>query len=160
MNLLLLNLVLAVLWMMMWEAFDIYSLIAGFLLGYLLLGIVSRTMEGQGYGTKGWQLVSFGIYFVRILIQSNIQVAKEILTPGLQMTPRFIRYSVEGLTEVQLTSLANAITLTPGTLSVDISDDNKYLYLHCMYAQDRQSAIDGIDELRDRMIKELFSWPH
>ena len=160
MNLLLLNIFLAVLWMLMWEAFDIYSLMAGFLLGYLLLGIVSRTMQGAGYGTKGWQLVSFGIYFVGILIKSNIQVAKEILTPGLQMTPRFIRYPVEGLTDVQLTSLANAITLTPGTLSVDISDDKKYLYLHCMYAQDRQSAIADIDELRDRMMKEMFSWPH
>ena len=49
MNLLLLNIFLAVLWMLMWEAFDVYSLIGGFLLGYLLLGIVSRTMQGQGY---------------------------------------------------------------------------------------------------------------
>ncbi len=160
MNLLLLNIFLALLWMLMWEAFDVYSLIAGLVLGYLLLGIVSRTMQGQGYGTKGWELLSFAVYFVRILIKANMQVAWEILTPKYNMTPRFIRYSVEGLSDVQLTCLANAITLTPGTLSVDISDDNRYLYLHCMYAKDRDAAVAEIDELRDRLIKELFSWPH
>ena len=160
MNLLLLNIFLAVLWMLMWEAFDVYSLIAGFLLGYLLLGIVSRTMQGQGYGTKGWELLSFGVYFLRILIKANMQVAWEILTPRYNMTPRFIRYPVDGLTDVQITCLANAITLTPGTLSVDISDDKRLLYLHCMYARDRDAAVAEIDELRDRMIKELFSWPY
>lgn len=160
MNLLLFNLFLAVLWMFMWEAFDIYSLLAGFLLGYLLLGIVSRTMDGCGYGTKGWQLISFAVYFVRILIKANLQVAWEILTPGYHMTPRFIRYPVGDLTPVQATALANAITLTPGTLSTDISEDHEYLYIHCMYAKDRQQAVNEIDELRGRMLKELFGWPH
>ena len=160
MNLILMNIFLAVLWMLMWESFDIYSLAAGFVLGYLLLGIVSRTMHGQGYGSKGWHLLSFGVYFLRILVKANLQVAWEILTPTYQMTPRFVRYPVEGLSDVEITCLANAITLTPGTLSVDISDDNRFLYLHCMYAKDRQAAIAEIDELRDRMMKELFTWPH
>ncbi len=152
----LLNILLAVLWMFMWGFFDIYSLVAGFVLGYLLLGIVSRTTPGQGYGSRGGKLLSFMAYFLRILIKANLQVAWEIITPGFQMTPRFIRYSIQGLTDFQITSLANAITLTPGTLSADVSEDKRYLYVHCMYAQDPQDAINELDELRDRMIKELF----
>jgi len=156
MNLFLLNILLAVLWMFMWGIFDIYSIIAGFVLGYLLLGIVSRTMPGESYGIRGIHFLSFWAYFIRILIKANLQVAKEIITPGYQMTPRFIRYPIAGLTELQTTSLANAITLTPGTLTADISDDNRYLYIHCMYAKDTHLAIQELDELRDKMLKELF----
>ena len=56
MRLFLLNILLAVLWMCMWGLFDIYSLLAGFGLGYLLLGIVSRTLPGEDYGAKGWKV--------------------------------------------------------------------------------------------------------
>jgi len=156
MSFFLLNILLAVLWMFMWGLFDIYSMTAGFVLGYVLLGVVSRTFPGEHYGAKGWKLLSFMCYFLRILVIANLEVAKEIITPGFQMTPRFIRYSVEGMNEFQITSFANAITLTPGTLSADISDDNRYLYVHCMYAKDRQKAVSALDELRDRMRKEVF----
>jgi len=158
MSFFLLNILLAVLWMCMWGLFDIWSLMAGFLLGYLLLGVVSRTVqEGKGYGTKGWKLLSFAVYFIRILVKANLQVAGEVITPGLKMTPRFIRYPVEGLTDMQITSLANAITLTPGTLSVDVINDNRELVVHCMYADDRKAAIEDLDELRDRLLKEVFN---
>lgn len=153
----LLNILLAVLWMLMWGFFDLYSLAAGFALGYLLLGIVSRTVPGHGYGVKGWRLLSFTAYFLQILIKANLQVAREIITPGFQMTPRIIRYPVDGMNDFQITSFANAITLTPGTLSLDVSDDKRYLYVHCMYAKDRRDAVKALDELRHRMNKELFS---
>jgi len=150
------NVFLALLWMLLWGVFDIYYLVAGFVLGYLLLGLISRTIEGPGYGTKGWKLLSFAIYFVRTLIKANIQVAHEIVTPGYGMTPRVIRYDVQGLTPGQITSLANTITLTPGTLSVDVGDDHRFLYVHCMYAADRDTAVRELDELRDRLMKEVF----
>lgn len=156
MRLFLLNILLAVLWMFMWGMFDIYGLGAGFALGYLLLGIVSRTMPGESYGTNGWHLASFFAYFFRILIKANLQVAWEIITPGYHMTPRFLRYPIEGMTDFQITSFANAITLTPGTLVTDISNDRRFLYVHCMYAKDPQDAIKDLDELRNRMVKEFF----
>ncbi len=153
------NILLAMLWMLMWGQFDSYTMIAGFGLGYLLLGVVSRihTDPRQGYGSRGWRLLSFTAYFVRILIKANLVVAWEIITPGYGMTPRFIRYCVDGLTPMQITSLANAITLTPGTLSADISEDARHLYIHCMYAKDTGEAVREIDELRDRLLKEIFA---
>ncbi|HAI10370.1 MAG TPA: Na+/H+ antiporter subunit E [Phycisphaerales bacterium] len=154
----LINVLLAVLWMCMWGLFDIWTMLAGFFFGYLLLGAVSRTWypDGKGYGSKLLNLASFGIYFIRILIQANLTVAKEVVTPKFNMTPRFVRYPVKGMTPLQITSLANAITLTPGTLSVDVLDNDEVLLVHCMYAEDRQSAIKELDELRDRLMTEVF----
>lgn len=154
----LINVLLAVLWMCMWGLFDAWTMLAGFIFGYFLLGAVSRTWypEGQGYGTKFWNLISFGIYFIRILIVANLTVAKEVVTPNFHMAPRFVRYSVKGMTPLQITSLANAITLTPGTLTVDVLDNDEVLLVHCMYAKDRDAIITELDELRDRLMKEVF----
>src|SRR5690606_30103991 len=114
-----------------------YSFAAGFALGYVVLGLVSRaTGSRRNYASAGWDLFRFSLYFIKILVISNLQVAREVLTPGLKITPSFLRYRVEDLTDIQLTTLANSITLTPGTLSVDVSDDGRWLYIHAMYAQD------------------------
>lgn len=153
----LLNILLAVLWMFMWGTFDFYTLLAGMIVGYLLLGLLARIAGRDGYGTKLLKLLSFSLYFIRILIKANLVVARELITPGLDMTPRFVRYSVEGMTDFQITTLANTISLTPGTLSVDVSDDGHWLYVHCMYARSREQAIRDLDELRDRLVEEVFN---
>ena len=104
-----------------------------------------------------WRIIVFAVYFLRILIKANLEVAVEVCTPGFRMTPSIIRYDVTGMTDMQITTLANAITLTPGTLSVDVSDRGRFLYVHCMYAKDREAAVRGLDELRHRLMKEIFA---
>ncbi len=154
----LVNLLFAILWMLLWGSFDLYTLAAGFVLGYLMLALVSpATPQGKAYTAKVLKLLSFTGYFFKILIQSNLQVAREVITPGFSMSPRFIRFPVAGLTDFQLTSFANTISLTPGTLSVDVSPDGSSLYVHCMYAKDPKQATDDLQSLLDRMRKEFFA---
>lgn len=154
----LLNILLAVLWMFMWGEFDLYTLLVGFAIGYILLALASREMldGGRPYGHRVWRVTVFSVYFLRILVKANLQVAWEIVTPGFHMTPAILRYDVSGMTDLQITTLANAITLTPGTLSVDVADGRDSLYVHCMYAKDRDVVIEKLDELRYRLMKEIF----
>ncbi len=152
----LLNLLIAVLWMLLWDAFSIYGLLAGLAMGYVLVALYSRAFEGGTYGLAPWRLAAFALYFTRILVKANLQVAWEVITPGFTMSPRMLRYDVSGLTPVQVTTLASAISLTPGTLSCDIREEDSALYIHCMYASDRQAALRDIDELRDHVMKEVF----
>ena len=58
---------------------------------------------------------------------------------------------------MELTTLANCITLTPGTLVIDVSDDGCWLYVHCMYAKDPAKSIAELDELANRLKREVFS---
>lgn len=156
MKMFLLNILLAVLWMAMWDSFDIWTLGSGLVLGYLVLGLFSRTLQGAGYGATVWNLLSFACYFIRILVKANLQVAWEVLTPGWKIQPRIVRYPVGHLSDVQLTALSSAISLTPGTLTVDVSDDQQHLYVHAMYARSHDDAKAGLDELHDRLMKEVF----
>ena len=156
MTLFLLNITLAVLWCFTWGSFDFYTLITGFALSYVLLGIYSRVTAVEGYGRKAQDLVRFGGYFVRTLFVANLQIAYEILTPGLGVAPRIVRFDVAGLTPVQRTVLVNSINLTPGTLVVDMSPDRRTFYVHCMYALDRDEAVAQLTELKQRLESEVF----
>lgn len=148
---LLLNLILAILWMLMWGAFDAPTLIAGLIIGYLVIAMITHK-----YGRKLWLDLAFAAYFLRILIIANWQVAKIVLNPRMPIAPRLIRYDVRDMTPVQITTLVNCITLTPGTLVVDISPDNRWLYIHCLTAADRAQAVRELDELRDHLLREVF----
>lgn len=157
MKIFLLHVVLAVLWVLMWGQFDVYTLAAGFVVGYLLLALLGRRQEGAQYATKLWRVLRFTVYFVRILVIANWQVAKLVLTPSMPIRPRILRYPVAELTPAQTTTLASAITLTPGTLAVELSPDDEWLYIHCIDAADRARAIAQLEELKQRLLKEVFT---
>jgi multicomponent Na+:H+ antiporter subunit E len=77
------------------------------------------------------ELLLFYIYEVLI---SNARVAHDVLTPTHHMRPGFIHLNIEGLTDRQILAASNLITMTPGTLSLDVTPDRKFLQIHCMYA--------------------------
>ncbi|HEV2295457.1 MAG TPA: Na+/H+ antiporter subunit E [Tepidisphaeraceae bacterium] len=172
----LLHLTLALLWMLLWGSFDLYTLLAGIVVGFLLLALFARVTGGAGvdggsgrflepvrqvatlgYPTRLWRLICFAAYFVKILVVANWQVAKLVLAPSMPIHPRIIRYDVSGLTPAQLTTLASAITLTPGTLSADLSSGDRLLYIHCINAPDAEQAVREIDQLKDRLLKGVFT---
>ncbi|MCB9848484.1 MAG: Na+/H+ antiporter subunit E [Phycisphaeraceae bacterium] len=152
----LLNIFLAVVWCAL-SKFDGWNFLGGLFVGAVVVSVFSRATSGEPYASKAYRLARFVLYFCKILVQTNLQVAWEVLTPKMHQTPRIIRYPIAGMTDVQRTMLANAITLTPGTLTMDISPDGRWLYLHCMYAKDRDAAVREIDELWSNMRRGIFS---
>ena len=156
MALFLLNILLAVLWVLMLGATDLYTFAGGFLIGYVLISAFAPSREKSAYAGKGRDLLRFAGYFVSILVKANWQVAREVLRANPQRQSKILRYDVSGLSDVQTTALANAITLTPGTLVIDISPDGDRLYVHCMFAPDRAAVTAELDELKGRMMREVF----
>lgn len=154
--LLLLHLFLLGMWLTLTDEVSFQNVVIGLAVGAVVTSIVGGAFAHGGYLQRGRGLLRFLGYFVRILIQANLQVMWEIITPGFTMTPRIIRYDIAGLTPVQITVLASMITLTPGTLTADVDEDGRYLFIHCMYAGDRDAAVRQIDELRGRLLREVF----
>lgn len=162
--LLLVNVLLAMLWIFFWGDLSLYTLAVGFALGYSVLYLFTRvvdpTMLRDAYGQRIRDLVCFGWYFLRLLVRSNWETAVEIVTPGINVTPRIIRYDVTGMSDLRITTLSNAITLTPGTLVVDLRDDaaksKRWLYVHCLYAVDRHEAYRDLHRLRLVMDRLVF----
>lgn len=155
----LLNLFLAVVYVLLTEDSNISNLLIGLVIGYVVTAITSITIGKTNYGLKLVKLLRFILYFIYILIKANIEVAREVITPGYSMRPRIIRYDVEGLSPTEITTLASAITLTPGTLTADINDTGDALFIHCMYAGEKQDAVDDLDDLKHRLLRDVFDHP-
>jgi multicomponent Na+:H+ antiporter subunit E len=139
MNLLLSNLVLAMIWAALTDTFTGGGLFAGFILSYLVLIFVFRQHpDVRKYRQQVPRFISFMVFFTKELIMANLKVAYDVLTPTNLMKPGVIAMPLRAQTDMEITILANAISLTPGSLSLDVSTDRLVLYVHVMYLYDEQ----------------------
>jgi multicomponent Na+:H+ antiporter subunit E len=96
------------------------------------------------------------LLFVRELIVSALKVAWLALQPTLRIRPAIIAYPLTVTSDVQITLLANMITLTPGTLSVDVSGDRKTLYIHAIDMASKEALIGDIAAGFETMILKVL----
>jgi len=75
------------------------------------------------------------IFYLKELVLASFRVAYDVLTPKDHMEPAVIAVPLDAKTDLEITLLANFITLTPGTLSIDISEDRQTLYIHEVYVR-------------------------
>lgn len=90
------------------------------------------------------------------IVLSNIQVARLILGPRAAITSRFIRYRVDLADPHAVALLAAIITMTPGTLSADISADRREILIHSLHAPDPQAIVDAIRRRYEAPLREIF----
>jgi multicomponent Na+:H+ antiporter subunit E len=127
------NIVLALAWAGMTENFAPANLLSGFLLGLLVLFFARRVVGTPNYLIKVRQVIGLSLFMIWELILANLRVAYEVLTPNYNMRPGVIAIPLEVKSDAEITLLACLITLTPGTLSLDVAADRSVLYIHIMY---------------------------
>jgi len=149
-NLLVLNLLLSLAWIGLTGEFRPLNFVIGFALGYLLLWLALRMDPSVVYFKKVPQVVRFLIFFSWEVIQSNLRILYDVISPRQKMTPGIIAIPLDAKTDLEITAFANLITLTPGTLSLDISKDRSTLYIHAMYIDDvttfKQNLKQGLEK--------------
>ncbi len=103
-------------------------------------------------------LVEYLPTFIWECIKANLDVAWRVVHPNLPINPGIVKVKTGLKTDTALTFLANSITLTPGTLTVDIDKDNGFLYVHWIdvKAKDVESATRIVVERFERILKKIF----
>lgn len=156
MNYFLLNIALALAWAALAGNFDPANLVMGFAIGYGALFVARRALEPSDYFVKVWKIIGFSFFFLWELILANLRVAYDVLTPRHYMKPRVIAIPLEARTDAEITALAYFISLTPGTLSLDVSTDRSTLFIHAMYAPDADALRREIKQGIERRLLELM----
>ncbi len=147
MELFIYNLLISLLWTLLTGKVSVGNLGLGFALGYIALVLLyPATGTKSSYFQKTMQFVRFILFFTKELVISSYRVAIDVVKPLPLMRPGVIGIPLDAETDLEITMLANIISLTPGTLSLDVSKDRKTLYIHAMY-------VTNPDELR-REIKD------
>lgn len=101
-------------------------------------------------------LLSFLAFYLRELIHANLRVAYDALTPVHYMRPAMLAIPLDARTDLEILLLVNLITMTPGTVSLDVSTDRRVLYLHAMYVEDPDALRLQIKSNLERRVLELL----
>lgn len=155
-GLFLINILLALAWGAVTGSFAEVNLLFGFLLGMMALYLIREQAGSDRYLRRFWLIFVLAMTFVYELVLSAVRVASIVLRPKIELKPGIIAYPLTVDRDFEITMLANLITLTPGTLSVDVSDDRSTLYIHCIDVPDKQATIDDIKNSFERKILEAF----
>lgn len=124
--------------------------------GYIALVLIEPQVNAlKGYPARIPLIIRFLGFFMKELVQANLRVAFDIVTPPWHMQPGVIAMPLSARTEMEITMVANLISLTPGTLSLDVSDDRKVLYIHAMFLDDEEELRRNLKEMEHRAL-ELF----
>lgn len=150
-------------WAALQGSFSLANLLFGAVMGAGVLWFIRpiyRALYPKG-GVKeiGWRLKQLWrvgtllIVFLWELLKSSFLVAREVLRPRLRVTPGVIALPLDARSDMEITVLANLISLTPGTLSLDVSSDRKKLYIHAMFVDDEEA-----EQTRAHIKRRLERW--
>ena len=150
------NMLLALLWVILSGNYSISNLAAGMLLSYLVLAYVARDKPMfANYFGKLPQIIRFILFFIWDLVKANARVAHDVLTPTHLMRPGVIAIPLDLKDDAGISLFANLITVTPGSLALDVSSDRKVLYVHMMYLDNEARQLAELKALEARVLELL-----
>lgn len=157
MNVFLLNLLLAVSWAALTGQFTLPGLAIGFVVGFLALWVIQPLFGETGnYFTRVWRWVKLVVLFHYELFASSISVAWDVLTPRHRARPGIITMPLKAKGEAEVLLVTNLISLTPGTLSLDVTEDCNTLVIHAMFVDDRDKIVRDIQNGMERWVREAL----
>jgi multicomponent Na+:H+ antiporter subunit E len=153
----LVNVLLAIAWVLVTGGFSLLNGLFGFVLGLAALSLIREQIGTIGYVRRVRRLASLALLFLYELVMSAVRVFKLVLTPDLsKLQPGFVAFPLTVDRDFEIALLANLITLTPGTLSVDVSDNRRTLYIHAIHVPDPEAMKADIATGFERKIMEAF----
>lgn len=159
MNWLVINVTLAIGWAALWGEVSAPNLIAGFVLGFFGLwaarGLLGRN-ERVRYFDSVLQTVILFAYFIKELVKSCLMVARDCIARKPNLHPAIVRMPIEPKTDLEIFVLSSLITLTPGTLTLDVAEDRSYLVIHSIYAEDPEALVADLKSGMEHRVREVF----
>ncbi|MCW8280560.1 MULTISPECIES: Na+/H+ antiporter subunit E [Agrobacterium] len=157
MSLYVVQLLFVVVWLAVTGSLTLANIIFALIVSTLALWLIRHQLPG---GRNHWlrlgRVLSLVLLFFKELALSAWKVAVMVTRPKLDVQPGIFAYPLTVTTDFEITLLANLITLTPGTLSVDVSPDRKMLYVHAIDCSDIETAKNDIKNGFEKKIMEAF----
>lgn len=144
-----------------WSA-ELLSLIVGIGVAILVVFLISDMFISKVPEFKQPVRYLWFLYYIPLFLweclKANFDVAYRVGHPGLPINPGIVKVKTQLKTELALTFLANSITLTPGTLSVDVDKEKGYLYVHWINVKDKgaEGATRIIVEKFEKILRRIF----
>ncbi|WP_246987658.1 Na+/H+ antiporter subunit E [Halorientalis marina] len=129
------------------------GLLLGLPLAYLLRRFYQPEVELGGVVRGVPPAMAYVALFLRELATANVDVAYRVLAPSMPIRPTVVELPLRVESDLAITTIANSITLTPGTLTMDYDDDTNTFYIHTIAGGDRDSVVEPIRAWEDYAIR-------
>lgn len=156
MNVLVTNLFLALVLASLLDRLTLDGLLVSYAVGFLLLYWLRPLFGATSYFQKVPQTLSFLLFLLKDILHSNLRVAREVLSFRRRARAGFVAVPLTVKSDFEISFLVSLITLTPGTMGVDVSGDRKVLYVHTMFVTTPDEVRAAIKEGLERRVLELF----
>ena len=156
MNLWALNIFLAIGWASLIGSFSLGSLATGFVVGYVALWVARPLFGDNTYFLRVYRVVRLAALFLYELLVSSLRVAWDVVTPAHLSKPGIIAMPLDAKGDTEILLVASLISLTPGTLSLDVSPDSKTLYVHGMFVEDPEALKQELKQGMERSVIEAM----
>jgi multicomponent Na+:H+ antiporter subunit E len=159
MTLLLGNILLALVWAALQGDFSLANLVAGHVLGYLVLLLLVKggVLGPSRYVGKASQFAGLVGFFLWELLRANLRVALDVATPRYHMTPGILQIPLDAREDSEILLLAMLINLTPGSVALDVSADRTVMFVHAMYIDTPEAARREIKDGYERRVLRLLN---
>lgn len=139
-------------WVALWSDLSLANVLLGLLAGVVTLVVLPLPADRQRLVVRPWPLLVYLGHFLADLVVSAVVVAWEIVTPGSRLSQGVVRIPLRATAPGVVTLIANSISLTPGTLTIEVEHDPPVLYVHVLQLQSIEQARADIAALEDRIL--------
>lgn len=152
-----LTLLLTAVWIMLQNEVSAGMAVFGLILGIIIPRATANWWPDRPVGFRFWRMSAYVLLVMWDIIVANIQVAWIVLTrPNTKLRSAWIIVPLDLRQPEAITVLAGTITLTPGTVSADMSDTGHCLLVHVLDAADPDAVRDDIKQRYEARLKEIF----
>jgi multicomponent Na+:H+ antiporter subunit E len=144
-----------------WAAFQgevtLANLIVGYALGYAILALLARGgVMSATLGARTAHTLELAGFFVWELLLANVRVAADVMRPPTGIRPAVVAIPLDVTSDGEILLLSMLINITPGSVTIDLSDDRRTLYVHVMHMKSAEETRREIKEGFERRVKLVF----
>jgi multicomponent Na+:H+ antiporter subunit E len=157
-NAILITIVLALVWTAATGALTLPNLLLGAVVAGAAIALIRGHVRFGSGARRARRIISLFLLFLYELFASAVRVGLLALRPNLDeaLAPGIVAVPLRLTNDAEITLLANMITLTPGTLTVDVSEDRSTIYVHALVVRDREALTRSIAGGFEQKVIEAF----
>ncbi|MBB6448598.1 multicomponent Na+:H+ antiporter subunit E [Geomicrobium halophilum] len=153
------NILVMFAWMLFFNRYTVQDAVFGYVIGAVVVRVLAHFMSAEFYLRRAAFLLKLIVVFFRELISANLYVMRILASVNMKIAPGFIAVPTRLESNTEKALFGVMMSLTPGTMAIEFSDDNHYVYVHALDIKDKQVVINRVQTIFEKTILEVTR-PH
>jgi multicomponent Na+:H+ antiporter subunit E len=151
------SVLLALAWTALQGEVTLANLLFGYVLGYAILALLARGgVMPSRFASRMVHAAGLAAFFAWELVVANVRVARDVVRPRTAIRPAVVAIPLDVTGDGEILLLSTLINVTPGSVTIDLADDRRTLYVHVMHMKSAERTRHDIKHGFERRVKRLF----